>query len=359
MKWTPEQFWEYVEGLTSDRQAEQMREMMAECGLIVSAPQASQPQTVTDSDCEYASELLADLANEGENLSRVEKAARWFRKARVEHSLLMALSNAEPVAKAFCRHCHDEVSTVQCCEACGGELEQHLIAAPPVRSAATTDAPVDLERVAKSLASMMTEYVEGGINSNQNWRNGLNEIIHARLRRLMPSPSTASTVSPSCSDPNCNDPTCDYDNAPAPNASNAEPVAFLVDHCRPDFSIETELADRSDEGAYPVYRAAPPSAGNADAVRMRQLAEEYDAGSEKCRASGYEEFGDKFFADRKLVADALRFAALSAPVAGECFDLIETTIKELEFNRERGHAPDATTIRRLAAMLSRKERGGQ
>lgn len=48
---------------------------------------------------------------------------------------------------------------------------------------------VDLDCVAKSLASMLTEYVEGGIRSNQNWRNGLNEIILARLRRLIASPA--------------------------------------------------------------------------------------------------------------------------------------------------------------------------
>lgn len=46
---------------------------------------------------------------------------------------------------------------------------------------------IDLDRIAISLAKMLTEYVEGGINANQNWRNGLAEIIQARLRRLLPA----------------------------------------------------------------------------------------------------------------------------------------------------------------------------
>lgn len=57
-----------------------------------------------------------------------------------------------------------------------------LAASPSAPAAAGVE--LDLERVAKSLASMLIEYVEGGISSNQNWRNGLNEIILARLRRL-------------------------------------------------------------------------------------------------------------------------------------------------------------------------------
>lgn len=44
------------------------------------------------------------------------------------------------------------------------------------------------EELAKSLASMITEYVEGGIRSNQDWRNGLDAIILARLNRLLRAP---------------------------------------------------------------------------------------------------------------------------------------------------------------------------
>lgn len=54
------------------------------------------------------------------------------------------------------------------------------------------DEAVNLERVAKSLTDMLIEYVDGGINSNQNWRNGLSDIVLARLRRLMPAPTPAS-----------------------------------------------------------------------------------------------------------------------------------------------------------------------
>lgn len=52
-----------------------------------SAARNDEPRTVTDDDREYASELLADLANDLQGLSRAEIVARWFRKARVEHSL--------------------------------------------------------------------------------------------------------------------------------------------------------------------------------------------------------------------------------------------------------------------------------
>lgn len=61
-------------------------------------------------------------------------------------------------------------------------------AASPAAPAPAAGAGLDLERIAESLASMLIEYIEGGINSNQNWRNGLNEIICARLRRLAPVP---------------------------------------------------------------------------------------------------------------------------------------------------------------------------
>lgn len=44
----------------------------------------------------------------------------------------------EPTTAA-CRFCHDEVSTILCCAACGGELEPHLIALSP--STASTDGP--------------------------------------------------------------------------------------------------------------------------------------------------------------------------------------------------------------------------
>lgn len=44
----------------------------------------AEPRHVTDEDRNYASELLADLANGG--LPRLEIAAQWFRKARIENS---------------------------------------------------------------------------------------------------------------------------------------------------------------------------------------------------------------------------------------------------------------------------------
>ncbi len=33
--WTPDQFWEYVEGLTDTHVRDQMREMLSECGLSI------------------------------------------------------------------------------------------------------------------------------------------------------------------------------------------------------------------------------------------------------------------------------------------------------------------------------------
>jgi hypothetical protein len=49
----------------------------------------------------------------------------------------------------------------------------------------------DLERIAKSIAEMITEYVDGGIASNQNWRNGLDAIIERRLQQLFSAPDAA------------------------------------------------------------------------------------------------------------------------------------------------------------------------
>jgi hypothetical protein len=48
-----------------------------------------EPRDITDADREYASELLADLANP-DGLPRHEIAAQWFRKARVENAIARA-----------------------------------------------------------------------------------------------------------------------------------------------------------------------------------------------------------------------------------------------------------------------------
>lgn len=68
------------------------------------------------------------------------------------------------------------------------QLAEGLIA-PAIRrleSAAlrSKTAEGSVEAVAKSLAQMVIEYIEGGIRSNQNWRNGLDAIIERRLQRL-------------------------------------------------------------------------------------------------------------------------------------------------------------------------------
>lgn len=77
--------------------------------------------------------------------------------------------------------------------ACQAHLETNVLSALTSAPAPAVTEPaekaVDLERISKSLASMLIEYVDGGINSNQNWRNGLNEIIQARLRRLYAHPA--------------------------------------------------------------------------------------------------------------------------------------------------------------------------
>jgi hypothetical protein len=39
--------------------------------------------------------------------------------------------------------------------------------------------------IAKSLASMVIEWVEGGLRLNTDWRTGLADVIQARLTRLM------------------------------------------------------------------------------------------------------------------------------------------------------------------------------
>jgi hypothetical protein len=51
----------------------------------------------------------------------------------------------------------------------------------------------------------------------------------------------------------------------------------------------------------------------APLARALQLAAEYDAGTAKCMASGYMEFGPEFLSDRKLVSDALRHYAGAVP----------------------------------------------
>jgi hypothetical protein len=40
------------------------------------------------------------------------------------------------------------------------------------------------EKIAQSIASMVTEWVEGGIRGGTDWRNGLPSIIEKRLARL-------------------------------------------------------------------------------------------------------------------------------------------------------------------------------
>lgn len=60
----------------------------------------------------------------------------------------------------------------------------------------TVDAEVDDERLAKSLAEMVTEWVDGGIKGDTDWRTGLYSVILARIRRLKAkSPSSDRAAS--------------------------------------------------------------------------------------------------------------------------------------------------------------------
>src|SRR5258708_4252738 len=43
-------------------------------------------------------------------------------------------------------------------------------------------------REAESIASMVTDYVEGGLRMGTDWRRGLAEIIDLRLKRLKEAP---------------------------------------------------------------------------------------------------------------------------------------------------------------------------
>lgn len=61
------------------------------------------------------------------------------------------------------------------------------------------------------------------------------------------------------------------------------------------------------------------------------LADQYDAGTEKCRASGYEEFGDKFFRERKMVSAALRAYATPRPLPS----VDDLAMKPLEGREQR------------------------
>jgi hypothetical protein len=47
----------------------------------------------------------------------------------------------------------------------------------------------------------------------------------------------------------------------------------------------------------------------ASSAEFKDLADRYQAGFEKCLASGYEEFGEKFQLERRMVIAALREAS--------------------------------------------------
>ncbi len=70
-----------------------------------------------------------------------------------------------------------------------GLSAQHASAVPERQTPLPSPSPLlsdtGVEEIASSLAQMVTEYVEGGINSNQNWRNGLDAVIERRLQRLL------------------------------------------------------------------------------------------------------------------------------------------------------------------------------
>lgn len=46
-----------------------------------------------------------------------------------------------------------------------------------------------------------------------------------------------------------------------------------------------------------------------EAIEATRLADEYQREADRCRRSGYEEFGEKFFRERELIIAALRFYA--------------------------------------------------
>lgn len=52
---------------------------------------------------------------------------------------------------------------------------------------------LDVDRAAKSLADMVTEWVDGGIAMNTDWRNGLYSVIKKRLGRFA-KPALAEPV---------------------------------------------------------------------------------------------------------------------------------------------------------------------
>lgn len=112
-----------------------------------------QPRTVIEDDRRYASELLADLANGGENLSRAERAARWFRKARVEHSLCASATPSE------CPHpwAHQDQNGVPFCAGCGEDWT-NVLHPQPVEAFTPEDAWHDL--VEKDDRNSPEEYPE-------------------------------------------------------------------------------------------------------------------------------------------------------------------------------------------------------
>jgi hypothetical protein len=59
-EWTPDQFWEYVEGLTDEHVRDQMRDMMGERGLSVLPQSSSITDEMVTEACDVYSSVYAD-----------------------------------------------------------------------------------------------------------------------------------------------------------------------------------------------------------------------------------------------------------------------------------------------------------
>lgn len=64
----------------------------------------------------------------------------------------------------------------------------------------------------------------------------------------------------------------------APAVVTGEPVAHLRDEVRDDDSVNTEVCDKGDPGAYAVYRALPlaKAAGDVRAAVIEELAADFE-----------------------------------------------------------------------------------
>lgn len=115
-----------------------------------------QPREITEEDRQYASELMADLANLDQGLSRRAIAEQWFRKARVEHSLCAPPDeNASPDAVRKIEHNKPSIETEGLT---GREHDPWLCHVTPNEVYTTSNRILDLIQESDPLGDRITQH---------------------------------------------------------------------------------------------------------------------------------------------------------------------------------------------------------